>query len=370
MAATDPLAAMTARIAAAEAAMVEAAINLGAAAEILLAQIGVGDILAAKILPPQNGQDLIEILGQRVAAQLPPGVNPGETLQLQVTEFSGTQIYVRNLGTADPQTAAPANEPLPQTPQSEPQQQTAPVAPPREVFVAASVRQSPPASAPAAAAAPPQLSQRPLPPSPEMLRVEARIAAAQAAKMPPPAALANSPANAGAKRRCADCAERSCATESEGSNADPAGVRRRDRSTGGSDGQRSVARRAVAGHAVYANGRNGRAARSGALAFGLAAAGGGAAARSRRRAHSDASNADRFYGASESRQRRNASRANFRLRFERHRRPRNEARAAAAGARSNQSGSSGAACAAGGCPRKGANSSKRRAAAARISRAA
>lgn len=187
--------------------MLEAAINLGVSAEALQAQITIGDILPAKILPPQNGQDLIEILGQRVAAQLPPGVHPGETLLLQVTGFSGTQILVRNLGTPDPRNPLPVTsivltapesevppqtavlttirpgDPLPQEPapqQPAPEQpQPVPVSPPREVFVAASVRQAPQAQA------------SPMPsPAAFVQGVEARIAAAQAAKLPPVAAPA------------------------------------------------------------------------------------------------------------------------------------------------------------------------------------
>lgn len=200
MSGIDPLAAITARVAAAEAAMLDAAINLGVSAEVVQAQISTGDILAARILPPQNGQDVIEILGQRVTAQLPPGVHPGETLLLQVTGFSGAQIFVRNLGTPDPRNPLPVSnivliepesaEPQqaqPQPQQVQPQQtqaqqtqtQSAPVSPPREVFVAASVRlapstQAPPAHAPSVPA-----------PAAFVQGVEARIAAAQAAKIPP-----------------------------------------------------------------------------------------------------------------------------------------------------------------------------------------
>lgn len=214
MSGTDPLAAMSIRVAAAEAAMLEAAINLGVTAEVLQAQIGVGDILAATILPPQNGQDLIEILGQRVAAQLPPGVHPGETLLLQVTAFAGTQIFVRNLGMPDPRNPLPVNDVVFKAPESEvpgqsallttirtgePEQQppqsalpqstlpqstppqSAPVSPPREIFVAASVRQAPPAPPAQSASA-----QTPPPSAASAVRgVEARIAAAQAAKLPP-----------------------------------------------------------------------------------------------------------------------------------------------------------------------------------------
>jgi hypothetical protein len=188
MSATDPLAAaISARVAAAEAAMLDAAITIGVSAEVLQAQISTGDVLAATILPPQNGQDLIEILGQRVAAQLPPGVYPGETLLLQVTGFSGTQIYVRNLGAPDPGNPVPVIDGASTQRESEAAPQTAvlttvrttppapPMSPPREVFVAASVRQ-----VPVQAASEPQA-----PPAAAVVRgVEARIAAAQAANAP------------------------------------------------------------------------------------------------------------------------------------------------------------------------------------------
>lgn len=207
MSGMDPLAAITAQVAAAEAAMLEAAINLGVSADVLQAQISIGDIVAAKILPPQNGQDLIEILGQRVAAQLPPGVHPGETLLLQVTGFAGTQIYVRNLGTPDPRNPLPVTDVVLSAPQSEtPPSETSPsetlpnatsqsavlstiregdasapppVSPPRAVFVAASVRQAPPTQTQ-------QAQQTPIAASRVIVEgVEARIAAAQAAKLPP-----------------------------------------------------------------------------------------------------------------------------------------------------------------------------------------
>ena len=152
--------------------MLEAAINLGITADALQAQITIGDVIAAKILPPQGGQDLIEILGQPVVAQLPPGVHPGETLLLQVTGFSGTQIYVRNLGIAE-------NEPA-QAPPPQPVQQEQPLSPPRAVFVAASVRQAPAQAAPVQTQ--PQVLQQP---AAAVRGVEARIAAAQTAKIPP-----------------------------------------------------------------------------------------------------------------------------------------------------------------------------------------
>lgn len=164
MSAADPLDGITARVAAVQAAMLEAAIDLGASADALQAQVAIGDVLPAQVLPPQNGQDAIALLGQRVAAQLPPGLQPGETVLLQVTGLSRTQIFVRNLGPAT--AGAPA--------QSE--------APPRTVFAAA------PAAQVAAPAAQVQAAVH---------SVEARIAAAQAARTSPaspPRQPASSPA--------------------------------------------------------------------------------------------------------------------------------------------------------------------------------
>ena len=104
MSAFDPLAALGMNaVAAAQQSIADATLNLGGAAEALQAQITVGDQIPATILPPANGQDLLSFLGQSVVAQLPPGLNPGETLLLQVTAFQGSQIVVRNLGTVDPE---------------------------------------------------------------------------------------------------------------------------------------------------------------------------------------------------------------------------------------------------------------------------
>ena len=208
MSALDPLAALAAQRAAILTAIADAALSLGDVAELLQTQLSVGDVLAATILPPKGGADLLLILGQQVVAQLPPGVDPGETLLLQVTGFSGNQILVRNLGVQDPQNpvptfvpevalpegapvtatlstllppapnvAAPNTTPpaLPETDAASPSPPAAPeappVAPPREVFVAASVR---PSNAPPAPAARP---------TPEPVAIEARLAANRAASV-------------------------------------------------------------------------------------------------------------------------------------------------------------------------------------------
>lgn len=81
------------------------------AAQQLIATIQVGDVLTAEVLPPQNGNDRLSLLGQTVNAQLPPGIMPGEQLLLQVTSLDGNRISVRNLGlatTAEAQAAAQA----------------------------------------------------------------------------------------------------------------------------------------------------------------------------------------------------------------------------------------------------------------------
>ena len=88
---------------AAQTAIAEATLDLGAIAQSVVAQLKTGDLLSALVLPPSGGVDHISLFGQSLPAQLPPGIAPGETLALQVTGFSPTQIFVRNLGPIDPQ---------------------------------------------------------------------------------------------------------------------------------------------------------------------------------------------------------------------------------------------------------------------------
>jgi hypothetical protein len=254
MAGFNPVAAAGAQGALAQSSL--AAIDLGVAIEILQAQLTVGDLLTATILPPQGGADLLSFLGQTVAAQLPPGINPGESLLLQVTGFTSSQIVVRNLGVVDPQNPPPtvdvelpspapgtpqqatlttvlSNQPSPSTPPSAAasspsaagpppaaapasstqtpapaaQSSAAPgaaqvpaaVAPSRAVFVAASVQPAPPS--PPGSAPPPQASLGPLTSAiaaeveaePEQLGLEARIVATRAAAIDI-AELVNTPA--------------------------------------------------------------------------------------------------------------------------------------------------------------------------------
>ncbi|HKE36116.1 MAG TPA: flagellar hook-length control protein FliK [Candidatus Baltobacteraceae bacterium] len=210
MSSLDPLAAIVADAALAQSAV--AAIDLGVQIEILQQQLSVGDLLTATILPPQNGTDLLSFLGQTVQAQLPPGIDPGETLLLQVSGFTGNQILVRNIGVVDPdnppptvtvtlpppepgapvqatlvavQTPAPAQPLQPSAPAPQTYATPLPVAPPRAVFVAASVQRaqgsSPQPPAPQTA---PVAKNVPIvvPPATE-LGLEARIAATRAASV-------------------------------------------------------------------------------------------------------------------------------------------------------------------------------------------
>ncbi len=199
------------------------ALDLGVAAEVVQKQIAVGDLLAAEILAPQGGYDLIQILGRQITAQLPPGVNPGQTLLLQVSAFAGNRILVRNLGLIDPnnppatvtadlppaspQTAAlvtvarPGALPPPAAPPPE-ASATAGVAvappgtPPRAVFVAASVRPTP-RDSPAGAAPPADRAGRSGPAADRAAPLdplEARIAASRTAVPVVPTPLREPPA--------------------------------------------------------------------------------------------------------------------------------------------------------------------------------
>ncbi|MGC8485938.1 MAG: hypothetical protein ACP5O6_09950 [Candidatus Baltobacteraceae bacterium] len=176
MAGIDPSALAMQAVLAAQTAIAEATLDLGAIAQSVIAQLKTGDLLSALVLPPSEGVDHISLFGQSLPAQLPPGIAPGDTLALQVTGFSPTQIFVRNLGAIDPQnppeianieipggasapaqasllarapaasTPNPAAQPTAPVP-SEPALQSgaatnprSAIAPPVEVFVAASVQ--------------------------------------------------------------------------------------------------------------------------------------------------------------------------------------------------------------------------------------
>ncbi len=223
MSGLDPLALAAQAVANAQAAMDQAILNLGADISVLQAQVNVGDVIAATVLPPQNGSDLLSFLGQTVQAQIPAGINPGETMLLQVTAFTNNAVIVRNLGTQDPQNPVPvvtpelppqpqgaaqsavlvtlrpaqplppaqASQPAAQPPIAQPPTEPNPtppanVAPPREVFVAASVQENPPQKN----SLPPQQTSEPA--DPIESDVEARIALARASvsSQPMPAASA------------------------------------------------------------------------------------------------------------------------------------------------------------------------------------
>ena len=129
------------------------ALNLGDAA-VLQAQVNVGEVIAATVLPPQGGTDLLSFLGQTVTAQIPPRVHPGETLLLQVTGFTNSAVIVKNLGTLDPNNPIPTVNvelpaPAPGAPQSAVLTTTIPPA-----TTNASPPPSSPASQPAAAPLP------------------------------------------------------------------------------------------------------------------------------------------------------------------------------------------------------------------------
>jgi hypothetical protein len=166
MSGLDPLAALAAQaVANAQAAMDQAILSLGADVAALQAQVNVGEVIAATVLPPQGGTDLLSFLGQTVAAQIPPGINPGETLLLQVTGFTNSTVTVRNLGTIDPQNPIPTVNPeLAPPPTDGPQSAvlTTQIAPAQGAVAAA------PSSAPAPSTSVPVA----LPPVPERTRDE------------------------------------------------------------------------------------------------------------------------------------------------------------------------------------------------------
>jgi len=83
---------------------------LKADAQALRSLLSIGEIVRARVLPFNGLTDLIEILGKRVAAALPPTARPGDTLVLEVTGFEGDRIVVRMLG-SEPGASSGAPEP-------------------------------------------------------------------------------------------------------------------------------------------------------------------------------------------------------------------------------------------------------------------
>ena len=114
----DPAAAAAANAsgAAALAALVTAELNaLAADAQALQAQVAIGDVLNATVLPSNGLSDLINIAGSRVAASLPPALTPGDQITVQVTGFNGPQILLQILSSGDgePGTANVPGTPIP-----------------------------------------------------------------------------------------------------------------------------------------------------------------------------------------------------------------------------------------------------------------
>jgi hypothetical protein len=195
-------------------ALIAAELNaLAADAQALQGQVTTGQVVTAQVLPPNGLTDLINILGNRVAASLPPSLSPGDVFTAQVTGFNGPQILLQILNTVDPsqvsseEGAAPTPVPL-ETAAAPleavvarpllPPEVTPSIAPPPAVFVAASVRPaaSSTAAAPVPGAATPPPSAQPNPaPVTVLADIEARMAAARAgsisvnvpAPAPPPA---------------------------------------------------------------------------------------------------------------------------------------------------------------------------------------
>jgi len=187
MSGLDPLAALAAQaVANAQAAIDEAILSLGADVAALQAQINVGDVIAATVLAPQGGTDLLSFLGQTVAAQIPPGINPGETLLLQVTGFTNNAVTVRNLGTIDPENPVPTvNVELTPPPAEGPQSAvlTTQIVPP-------AAAQVPSAAATTAPAQPPPSAATILPPVPSAAASATSSNATTPSNAAPPANVA------------------------------------------------------------------------------------------------------------------------------------------------------------------------------------
>ena len=181
---------------------------LAADAEALQAQLTTGQVVTAQVLPSNGLTDLINILGNRVAAALPPNLQPGELFTATVTGFNGPQILLQILNTVEPGQLTEAPPPtgtvpietLPAEPLSAlasaaarpvlPDGVTPSVAPPPAVFVAASVRPAPPVTTPS--------SQAITPPPTVLADIEARLAAARAGSIGVNAPTAGPPASASA----------------------------------------------------------------------------------------------------------------------------------------------------------------------------
>ena len=183
----DPLAAGVAD----PAALIDAEIAvLAADAQALRAELVQGAVVAARVLASNGLTDLLEIAGRRVAASLPPGPQPGDTLAVQVTGFDGDRILLQIVA---PRANAPS-EALPSASSSSAASSSAvlpPAAPATTApaagtaFVRAAVL--PAAPEPGAARSPdPEVAAQPVVPRPVVVSsglnpIEVRLAAARAA---------------------------------------------------------------------------------------------------------------------------------------------------------------------------------------------
>jgi hypothetical protein len=186
---------------------------LAADAQALEAQLVQGQVVTAQVLPSNGLTDLINILGNRVAAALPPNLQPGDLFTAQVTGFNGPQILLQYLSTVPPGQVAAAPPLLNNVPgQTVPAQPLSALAaaaerpvlpggispslaPPPAVFVAGSIRPAPPG--PGGAAPPPvstPSSQAIAPPPAVLGEIEARLAAARAGSIAVNVPAATTPA--------------------------------------------------------------------------------------------------------------------------------------------------------------------------------
>ena len=114
-------AASAAANAAAVEALIAAELNaLAADAQALQSMVTTGQVVTAQVLPSNGMTDLINVLGNRVAAALPPTLSPGDVFTAQVTGFNGPQILLQILTTVDPAQLAPDGQgsPVPLPPET------------------------------------------------------------------------------------------------------------------------------------------------------------------------------------------------------------------------------------------------------------
>ena len=178
-------------------AVIAAELNaLAADAQALQQQVSVGDVVTATVLPSNGLGDLLNILGSRVAASLPPTLVPGDVITATVTGFNGTQILLQVLSNGDGPVPPATVANLPAPPPSDASASVPPapngIASPSSAVVAASIRPNAPAPPPVAPGAPldgPVLI-RAIPGAPGTMLVqaalggiEARLAAARAASV-------------------------------------------------------------------------------------------------------------------------------------------------------------------------------------------